>query len=146
MLFRSPESDLIEIIKKHKRRNPEIGEKAQGILDRFQKWRTDKKLNRSFDPSGRRLDAIKEDFSTLVRELSETQKDSLELTIKEVGDLLEPRIPTYEQLGKAYKILSGRGMKSSYVEDQLKLETDDNEIRITIAEKLEDYMTVLANR
>lgn len=140
----SIEDSLQSIIKSNRRRRPNITQTAQVLLDDFRSYGDDKSNNSSFDPSGRRYDSLLGRLSSLKNTLLENQKDSLEDIVGRVNALLTDPIPSYRQLEEAYKLVLGRGKKDNWIEDQLVLRTEDTEIRITMAEKIEEYVSQIS--
>jgi len=132
-------SSLHRIIRENKRRRPEIAEEARGLVARFRKWQDKKNESPSFDPAGRRLAAIQADEQEFIGRLQEAKKDSLEDVISKVDELLKDPVPNYDDLEKAYNLARGRGMKDRWIEDQLGSQVDDEETKISIAERIEEY-------
>lgn len=133
------EHALLEIVKINKRRRPAIAEEANQVLTKYRTWKDNKTISPSFDPVGRRLRAIQQKATALIERLQQEKETALEDIIGRISTLLQEPIPTYQALAEAYKLSSGRGFNSIYIENQLQAQPDDEEVRITIAEQIEAY-------
>ncbi len=133
------EARLLEIITANKRRRPQIAEEAQSILNECRAWNDEKTKTASFDPVNRRLKAIQVKADALINSLAEEMEASLESIIERIAKLLEKPVPEYSELKEAFVLACGRGLKSSWIEQQLDLQPNDDEVRISIAEKIEEF-------
>lgn len=140
------QSGLLQIIADNKRRRPDIAQRAQNILNDFRAYSDTKAQNPSYDISGRRLAQIKQAEKDLQSELNESKLDSLENIVNRINGLLFETIPPYLNLSEAYKLASGRGMRDTWIEQQLQLMPDDTEVRITIAERIETFAANISKR
>lgn len=140
----SMEDELLDIIKNNKRRRVAISDQAREVLKEYRGYNDKKSENSSYDPSNRRFKAIVLSFESLRDKLKENKLDSIEeITIK-VNTFLSEPIPSYDNLSKAYKLCHGRGLSNDWIESQLIATPEDDETRITIAEKLEEYTSRIA--
>lgn len=128
---------LMEVRKKNERRNPKLSKQASKLQTKIEEYQKDKKLITGFDPSGRRWAAIKEEAKVFFEKLSEKRKDNLEETVEKVKKLIVKPVPSYKSLKGAYALLVGRGFQNDYIEKNLELQPDDDEIRIRITEEIE---------
>lgn len=138
-----PEALLMTIIIQNKRRRPGIAEQADSLLSEIRDYNDNKLRNTSYDPVGRRHKALKEKIEKLKSEISEAKGDSLESIIGKVNNLLSETIPSYDKLKEAYRLVSGRGMSDSYIESTLQSQPNDDEAKITIAEKIESFIATI---
>lgn len=136
----APEVVLKTIILQNKRRREDIANQARDILSRLQAYQNEKDLSAAFDPSGRRYKAIMEDFNSLSDMLNEAKGDDIEAIVGRIKSLISETIPTYDQLDEAYRLASGRGMKSEYIDRTLNNRPSDNDARISIAELIEEFI------
>jgi hypothetical protein len=139
----NPKDILSEIIINNKRRRTDISDRAQTILIQYNQYEQEKLLNPSYDIVGRRLKNLNEQVNALQLELQEQKEESLEEIVEKINILISETIPSYIHLKEAYKLSSGRGMKDSWIEDQLNNTPNDNEVRIGIAEKIELFISKL---
>ena len=89
---------------------------------------------------------IKQAEKDLQNELDEEKLDSLENIVNRINGLLLETIPPYQNLSEAYKLASGRGMRDTWIEQQLSLMPDDIEVKITIAERIETFAANIPKR
>jgi len=140
------QSGLSQIIADNKRRRPDIAQRAQQILNDFRDYNDEKVKNPSYDISGRRLAQIKKLEKDLQNELDEQKLDSLENIVDRINSLLLDTVPPYQNLSEAYKLASGRGMRDTWIEQQLQLMPNDVEVQITIAERIETFAANISKR
>lgn len=143
---KNEQSGLLQIIAENKRRRPDIAQRAQQILNDLRDYNDQKVENPSYDISGRRLKQIKQAEKDLQNELDEEKLDSLENIVNRINGLLLETIPPYQNLSEAYKLASGRGMRDTWIEQQLSLMPDDIEVKITIAERIETFAANIPKR
>lgn len=134
---------LLQTIKDNKRRNEALSNAAQALLTRYRDHQDEKAKNPSFDPAGRRFDGIMKDIKDFKYSLEEKGKDNLENTVTRITALISDRVPTYEKLQEAYNLAVGRGMNSKEVERMLEAKADDEEPRISIAERIESFLSTI---
>ena len=134
-------TSLLSIVTESKRRRPKVANEAQAILNEYQKYNDTKTTTPSFDPAGRRYRAIQEKEAKFLADYREAKELSLEVTVERVMEYLKESIPDYNDLAEAYKLASGRGMTDGWIVDQLNNRPNDNETRITIAERIENFIS-----
>lgn len=135
------EKALLEIVTTNKRRRPEIAAEAQSILNEYRAWKDEKTVTPSYDPVNRRFKALQVKADELVKRLSDEKEVSLEKIVERIAKLLESPVPEYSDLKEAFSLASGRGFRSSWIEQQLQSQPNDEEVRISIAEKIEEFTT-----
>lgn len=138
-----PEAILMTIVIQNKRRRPEIAQQADSLLSEVRAYEINKARQPSYDPVGRRHRALMEKIEKLQSDVIEAKGDSLESIVDKITNLLSETIPSYEKLREAYRLASGRGMSSGYIEATLNSQPDDDEARITIAEKIESFIATI---
>lgn len=137
------EGMLTAIIIQNKRRRIEIANEARDLLANIQSYNNEKSLSTAFDPSGRRYRVIEQRFKVLKGKLNEAKGDAIEDIVERIKTLLADIVPTYDQLDEAYRLASGRGMKSEYVDRTLNSRPNDENARIMIAEKIEEFIETI---
>jgi uncharacterized protein (UPF0335 family) len=137
------EKALLDIVIQNKRRRPEISNEAQDILNEYRSWKDAKAVTPSFDPVNRRLKSLQAKADELLQRLLDEKEVSLEQIIERISKLLEPITPEYQSLKEAYTLASGRGFKNSWIEQQLLSMPNDDEVRISIAEKIEEFTALI---
>lgn len=135
------EKALLEIVTSNKRRRPEIATEAQTILNEYRTWKDEKTVTPSYDPVNRRFKALQVKADELVKRLSDEKEVSLEKIIERIAKHLEAPVPKYSDLKEAFDLAAGRGFRSSWIEQQLQSMPNDEEVRISIAEKIEEFTT-----
>lgn len=140
----SMEGELQTIIIQNKRRREEIANEARMILSNLQAYNNEKALIPGFDPVNRRYRVIEESFIALKEKLNEAKGDSIEAIIDRIKALIAETIPSYDKLNEAYRLASGRGMKSEYVDRTLNSRPDDNEARINVATEIELFISKIS--
>lgn len=139
----TPEAILQAIIIQNKRRREPIANEAREILSRLQAYRNEKALSSAFDPAGSRFRAIEHDITDLKEKLNDAKDDDIEAIVDRVKKLLSDTVPSYDQLNEAYRLASGRGMKSEYIDRTLNSRPEDPDARITIAEQIESFIATI---
>lgn len=134
---------LNDLISKYKRRNTSIAIKAADILDEYTKYKNQNISTPGFDASGRRYRLIEESVNNLLQLVDEDSMDDLEDFVTSVQLNIEATVPDYGSLKHAYDLCSGRGFEDKWVETQLVSQPMDNEVNISIAERIENYLTSL---
>jgi len=140
------ESWLRAIIAKNKRRNEDLYNKANTLLEKYRKYQDQKAETPTYDPANRRFDGIIQEMRAFKAEIEESAKDDLEGTVDRIQSLISDRVPTWGSLQEAYNLAVGRGMKSEKAERILLAQPADDEARIDVAELIEDFLTSIANR
>ena len=135
---------LMDIVAKNKRRRVTIAEEAQKILNDYRNYKDSKTQTPTFDPANRRFKALQEAANQLINRLEAEKENDLVKSVERIAALLEAPIPTYDQLNEAYNLACGRGFKKTYIEQQLQNRPDDEEVRIIIAEEIEDFVASLS--
>jgi Effector-associated domain 11 len=133
------EKSLLEIVTTNKRRRPEIATEAQNILNEYRAWKDVKTVTPSYDPVNRRFKSLQVKADELVKRLSDEKEVSLEKIVERIAKFLESPVPKYSDLKEAFGLASGRGFRSSWIEQQLQSQPNDEEVRISIAEKIEEF-------
>jgi hypothetical protein len=103
------------------------------------------------------MDAKQEDAVLLMGRLHRLKRDhmlgmlsnaehhrELEQIVEKIATLLEPIKPEYKALETAYQLAAGRGFKNNWIEQQLVTMPNDDEVRITIAETIEDFIATIS--
>lgn len=134
-------NSLLSIVAENKRRRPKVAEEAQAILNEYREYSDTKAITPSFDPAGRRYRAIQEKEAKFLADYQEAKELSLETTVERIMEYLKETAPDYNDLSEAYKLASGRGMTDGWIVDQLNARPNDDETRIAIAERIENFIS-----
>lgn len=140
------ESRLLDVITSNKRRRPELAKQAEDILHAYRTYNDTKRTTPSYDPVGRRMKAIQADYDALMLQLENEKEQSLEQIVERIAELISAAVPEYHALQEAYTLSSGRGFKNAWIEQQLMLKPDDQEVRISIAEQIEQFTAHINQR
>lgn len=136
-----PIDQLNEIIRTYNRKDEKVVEKAEAFLEKIREYQDNKVKNSLFDVTQRRWNIILDEFNQFQSQLKENQTQEVEQKVEQISDLLnKDRIPTYDNLEKAYRLASGLGFVSEYCEKQLEYRTDDVDIRLNICDKIEIFV------
>lgn len=138
----SHEVILLQIVKDKRRRDDKVADEAQSLLDELTKHNQEKKVNPSYDVAGRRYLILETKINKFIKEVQESKLDSLEQIVNRISVLLAG-IPSYEFLNEAYKLAQGRGFTSEYCDRNLHNRPEDDEVKITIAEKIENFIATI---
>ena len=136
-------TELKTVVIKTKRRNPKLAEKAKELLKKLMVYDLEKEMTKNYDLSGKILDNLNQEILSCIQKYKLSKIDSLEDIEKKINDLLYEIIPSYENLHKAYNLAKGRGMDSNFVNQALIAMPDDDETKVSIAEKIEEYVSKL---
>lgn len=134
------EKTLLNIIKENERSNPEVAEEAANFLKVLRNHNDRKSTDVYYDISNRRGADLQVEYNAFLKKISENKKDSLEDFILKVKDLLIERVPSYENIEKAYALCVGRGFKSQSVKDTLTLKPDDKNAKFNIIDEIETFL------
>jgi len=137
----SMEQKLQQVVADYKRRNEKISKEALDFIAKLRNYNDEKTLNPSYDVTGRRLKFLQQEIGQFFEKLSEIKEDSIEEFVNTVNELLSANVPNYDSLGKAYNLCVGRGYSNEKVHTMLKVQSNDNEPRIYIAEQLELFLS-----
>lgn len=136
-------SELNEIIKKHSRRNPEIASIAEKLLEDIKNYDLSKLKHSSFDVSGRRYRDIEKRYRNLQARVESNNEKKLESIVDKVNNLIKEDAPSYHDLDEAHKLVIRRGFNNEWVTNSLNAKPDDKEVRIAIAEYIEEFLSTL---
>ena len=134
---------LILIVSENRRRRPQVADDAQAILNELRAYSDEKAINPAFDPAGRRLAAIREKERAFIADYNEAKDLSLEVIVEKITTHLSAPVPNYDDLSAAYTLAGGRGMKNNWIEDQLERRPNDDDTKITVAEKIEAFAATI---
>lgn len=140
------EETLTRVVYENKRRRPSVANEANIIRDKLRAWRDTRSNNPAYDPTGRRLKGIEAEGQALLQRIEEEKAEGLEQIVERIANLLSEPVPAYSDLQKAYDLATGRGFNDTYVARNLQARPDDDEVRITIAEKIEGFTQRIAAR
>lgn len=136
------EDILLRIVRDKSRRDNTKAAEAQLLLDELVKYNQEKQISSSYDVAGRRYLALETKINKFIKEVQESKLDSLEQIVDRISVLLAG-IPSYKFLNEAYKLAQGRGFTSEYCDRNLHNRPDDDEVKITIAEKIEEFASTI---
>ena len=136
------ETALTNIFDKCRRRHTQLAEESIILRNELRNYNDQKSVG-GFDVSGRRFKALEEKLLIFYEKVDNTFKDKAEDIVQRVKNYLEEPVPTYENLYEAYKLVFARGFRDSWVEGQFELRPNDDEGRITIAERIEQFLNRL---
>lgn len=140
----SHEEKLTLVISENQRRNQEVVTRAISLRRQLREYDDQKAIDKTYDISGRRKKAIVENIERFFIELNDEQLDNVEDFIERINEILgKNTIPFYPDLREAYILCSGKGFSDSWIETQLKNQPDLDDTKITIAERLESFLTTL---
>lgn len=142
MKVENHETVLLTIIEKNKRRNEKLAANAKLLLDEYVAYKQEKATNVTYDVTGRRWKDLEARTAKFLDELKETKLDDLQSIVDRIMTLVVG-VPEYSDLDTAYRLAQGRGFKSEYIDRNLNNCPDDREVRITIAELLEQFASTI---
>lgn len=140
------EETLHGIMAVHRKRDPEVISKAKELLVLFRNWKDEKVTNPLYDPSNKNLQIIRGLVDDLIKWISNREEESIEEIIKKIYKLFDGKIPDYEQLIEAYKLLEIKGFGDSIMKKQLESKVISLHTRIEISEKMEQFILSLLNK
>lgn len=136
-------SELENIAKKYKRRDPSISETALILIGKFQEYQVKKNTQSGFDPVGRRLSILTTEAETLLKRVKELEVDSKESKVATIkGHLDRNLVPETADLLAAWQVAKGMGMSDNDIESELN-SNPNAEQRIVITEKIEAFIESL---
>ena len=134
------ESKLQSIMRKYRRSNKEIYQHANDLLSEYRGYKDTKSGNPSHDRSGLILKNIVTDYNTLLAGIEANKAKELDDIVKKVNDYISDDVPTWENIGKAYTLLIGRGIEDHYIQGCINKEPNDNQAKIECATRIENHL------
>jgi hypothetical protein len=134
------EETLLLAAKKHERTNPEIAEEALTLLKEVRDFQDGIFLNTIADVSGDKRKALDKKVHDLAEKIKTAKYGKVEDFIKQVKELLTERIPSWENIEKAYILCKNRGLVNETAKTAIKEKPEDNEVKIRIVEIIESYI------
>lgn len=140
------EETLHGIMAVHRKRDPEVINKAKELLVLFRTWKDEKVTNPLYDPLNSKLQIIRGLVDDLIQWISNRKEESIEEVVEKISKLFDGKIPDYKQLIEAYKLLEIKGFNDQWIEKQLESEVIPLHTRIEISEKMEQFILSLLNK
>jgi len=122
----------------------QLAAEAEAILSEYRAWADAKHASPTFDPVNRRYKLIEEKAHRLIESIRDAKEAATENIFERVAELLSENVPSYANLNAAYDLVTGRGFASDFVRRTLLSKPDDDEARISVAEEIEDFLSILA--
>lgn len=108
------ENELVDLIARSKRPNPEINDKSNKLFDEYQLYLSNKANDPLYDSLGRRLTYFNECLQTLHKEFSEFKDDVKSSSVEEIRQLLAEPLPSDDKIKLALDKCIVRGFKPSH--------------------------------
>lgn len=136
-------SELTTLHKKYKRRDTEFAAEIFSLIESFNSYATSKSTESGFDVRGRKLRALELKKNNIIEKAATLEGDNAESKVKKVMGLIADPIPSYEKLKEAWSISNGLGFRNSWIPEALNNQPNDDDVKILIAESIEDFVEVL---
>ncbi len=113
---------------------------AESLLKSIEEHQAKKKVEPTYDVSGRMERALNTQYQELMDSLKETKLDDKEDFAQAIKMKLGDDIPAWKDIESAYKLCVGRGMSNSRVEAAIKAKPSDIQSKIECADVIENWV------
>ncbi len=114
---------------------------AEELLKAIDNHISKKRVEPTYDVSGRMERALNTQYQQLMESLKETKLDDKEDFAQAIKLKLGDDIPQWKDIESAYKLCVGRGMNSSRVELAIKAKPSDIQSKIECADVIENWVS-----
>jgi hypothetical protein len=140
---RSWESELKTIISENNRVNEDVVQRATNLLSAFRDYYDAKDIRPLFDRSGEKLAEIEQQFQSFKNDLNKSNFESVSQFIDRVMNHLGAAVPNWPSIGEAYTLCVGRGLKSDFLESNIRLASPDNQAKLNAVKIIETFLEKL---
>lgn len=113
---------------------------AKKLLKSIEDYESKKKVEPTYDISGRMERVLNTQYQELIESLKETKLDNKEDFATAIRMKLGDDIPQWKDIELAYKLCVGRGMNSRRVEAAIKAKPSDIQSKIECADIIENWV------
>ncbi len=113
---------------------------AESLLKLIETHEAKKRVEPTYDVSGRTERYLNTQYQTLMDSLKETKLDDKEDFAAAIKMKLGDDIPAWKDIESAYKLCVGRGMNNSRVEAAIKAKPSDIQSKIECADEIERWV------
>lgn len=113
---------------------------AEALLKSIEDHQAKKRVEPTYDVTGRMERALNTQYKELMESLRETKLDDKEDFAQAIKMKLGEDIPAWKDIESAYKLCVGRGMNSSRVEAAIKAKPSDIQSKIECADVIENWV------
>ena len=113
---------------------------AESLLKLIETHEAKKRVEPTYDVSGRTERYLNTQYQTLMESLKETKLDDKEDFAAAIKMKLGDDIPGWKDIESAYKLCVGRGMNNSRVELAIKAKPSDIQSKIECADEIENWV------
>ena len=113
---------------------------AEALLKSIENHQAKKRVEPTYDVSGRMERALNTKYNELMESLRETKLDDKEDFAAAIKMKLGEDIPGWKDIESAYKLCIGRGMNNSRVEAAIKAKPSDIQSKIECADVIENWV------
>lgn len=115
-------------------------EDAESLLKLIETHQAKKRVEPTYDVSGRTERFLNTQYQKLMESLKETKLDDKEDFAAAIQTKLGEDIPSWKDIEAAYKLCVGRGMSNSRVEAAIKAKPSDIQSKIECADIIERWV------
>ena len=133
------EDKLRRIMAEYARTDNKISQKASNFLDEIVSYKNAKAVRATHDLHGRILENLNERIIEFMDSIHRSNQDDASDIVSRIESYLSEAIPTWDNLEKAYKLCTSRGMNDTATERMLAIQPDDTKIRARLAGVLETF-------
>lgn len=113
---------------------------AENLLKSIEDHESKKRVEPTYDISGRMERALNTQYQELMESLKETKLDNKEDFATAIRMKLGDDIPDWKDIDSAYKLCVGRGMSNSRVEAAIKAKPSDIQSKVECADAIENWV------
>lgn len=113
---------------------------AESLLKSIEDHQAKKRVEPTYDVSGRMERALNTQYQELMESLKETKLDDKEDFAQAIKMKLGDDIPQWKDIESAYKLCVGRGMNNTRVEAAIKAKPSDIQSKIECADVIENWV------
>ena len=141
--FYSVEKRLDEICRDNIRSDFNIYSDASSWRDRIRKYKDSITDDKSYDVRRIEYNELMSNINSFFTLVENSEIIDSVLFISNVRKLLSQRIPTWDNILEAYRLVCGRGFVNEWVEKQINNRPNDVTVNIKITSMIEDFLATL---
>ena len=113
---------------------------AESLLSEIEKHNAKKRVEPTYDVTGRAERGLNAQYMELMESLKETKLDNKEDFAQAIALKLGEDIPSWKDIESAYRLCVGRGMNNHRIEAAIKAKPTDIQSKIECADVIENWV------
>lgn len=125
------------------KRNPILSQEADSIRSEYEEYQKQKRLDSTYDPTGRRLAGLKQKADNFIKKVNESKSDDVENIISKIKEHIKDPLPKWDDIQSAYNLLIGRNIQDDDLANVLKARPDDDEAKYIACDRITHHLNKL---